>query len=107
MQGTKHSSIIDLNAKLFGLQKIVHFMLALHIFSSLLPPECDGSTTQNLIIAATYKYQTAHCCVRADELFKCKGDLCFVVLFRVYGILLCDSCVNLCIGDLLHILLFL
>ena len=107
MQGTNHSSFIDQNAKLFGLQKIVHFMLALHIFISLLPPECDGSTTQNLIRAATSKYKTAYCCVRADELYKCKDGLCFVFVYRDYGIFLCDSCVNLCIGDLLHILLFL
>jgi hypothetical protein len=65
-----------------------------------------GSATQNLSTAATSKYQTAHCCLCADEMFICKGDLGFVVLYRVYGILLCDSCVNLCIGDLLHILRF-
>jgi len=65
-----------------------------------------GNAMQNLSRAATAKYQTAHCCLCADELFICKGDLGFIVLYRVYGILLCDSGVNLCNVDLLHILQF-
>ena len=36
-------------------------------------------TQHNLIIAATCKYETAHCCWCADELFICTGDLCCVV----------------------------
>jgi len=61
---------------------------------------------RKILVEQPHPNTKLHTAVCADELFVCKGDLGFVVLYRVYGILLCDSCGNVCLGDLLHILRF-
>jgi len=53
MQGTKRTFFTAQNATLCSLQKTVHFMLPLNLFSSLPPSECDKKDKANLVTAAT------------------------------------------------------
>ena len=79
MQVKKSTFFIDQNTSLCCLQQTVHCMLAVKFSSVYRHQNVTRSTRHNLITTATCKYQTAHSCWCADELFICTGDLWCVV----------------------------